>query len=101
MQPSNIVPMNSPTPQPPLPKWIVGDDADWDAPRSFVIHTHFPRFILEFDDSGSATNPHWLDPQQEIIRLELAAGRQPAQLIARLMREAAEFFLHSLEQLED
>lgn len=72
-----------------LPKFLFADDGE-DDPREFVIHNHWPRFIMEFSE-GSGT-PHFWDPEPEIIKAELAAGREPTRLIARLMREAGEFY---------
>ena len=68
-----------------LPEWIVGDDG---GERDFVIHLHWPRFTVEFP-AGTVTA---IDPDEEYITCELAAGREPAQGMARLLREAAEFF---------
>lgn len=75
-----------------LPKWLIADDG---GDRDFVIHCHWPRFIMEYDSAGMGT-PLFLDSEKEIIELERQAGREPTVLIARLMREAGEFFLEQL-----
>jgi hypothetical protein len=36
------------------------------------------------------------DPEAEIIAAELKAGREPAKLISRLMREAGDFYSNYL-----
>jgi hypothetical protein len=71
-----------------LPKFLYAEDLAGD--REFVIHNHWPRFIMEFVD-GRGT-PHFHDPEPEIIALEQRAGREPSLLISRLMREAGDFF---------
>ena len=82
-----------------LPKFLFADDGDYeDGPREFVIHTQWPRFIMEFVD-GVGT-PHFHDPEAEIIAAELKAGREPAKLIARLMREAGDFYSNYLKDEE-
>ena len=79
-----------------LPKFLYAEDLDGD--REFVIHNHWPRFIMEFVD-GAGT-PHFYDPEAEIISLEQKAGREPTHLIARLMREAGDFFAEYHRRLE-
>lgn len=83
-----------------LPKFLFADDGDYtgDGPREFVIHNHWPRFIMEFAE-GTGT-PHFYDPEAEIIAAELKAGREPASLIARLMREAGDFYSNYLKDEE-
>ncbi len=75
-----------------LPKFIVGEDNNPDelAARDFVIHCHYPRFIMEYTDGVG--KPTFIDDQAQFIRSELDAGREPAVLMARLMREAGDFF---------
>lgn len=82
---------------PPLPKFLIGDDAnpDEDAARDFVIHTEAPRFILEILPDGEGA-PTFLESEQDFIANELANEREPAQTLARLMREAHEFYLEAL-----
>ena len=72
-----------------LPKFLYAEDLAGD--REFVIHNHWPRFIMEFVD-GCGT-PHFWDPEAEIIALEQKAGREPSLLVSRLMREAGDFFM--------
>ena len=79
-----------------LPKFLYAEDLDGD--REFVIHNHWPRFTMEFTD-GHGT-PQFQDPEAEIISLEQKAGREPTRLIARLMREAGDFFAEYHRRLE-
>jgi hypothetical protein len=76
-----------------LPKFLIADDG---ADREFVIHNHWPRFIVEFVQ-GTGT-PHFWDPEAEIIGAELKAGREPAALLSRLMREAGDFYNYCQDQ---
>ena len=76
-----------------LPKFLIADDG---ADREFVIHNHWPRFIVEFVQ-GTGT-PHFWDPEAEIIAAELKAGREPAALLSRLMREAGDFYNYCQDQ---
>lgn len=71
-----------------LPKFIIGDDG---GERDFVVHLHYPRIVIEFTE-GRGT-PTFLDSQDNFITLELAAGRESAQTLARLLREAGDFFM--------
>lgn len=80
-----------------LPKFLYAEDLDGD--REFVIHNHWPRFIMEFVD-GHGT-PQFQDPEAEIIALEQKAGREPAALVSRLMREAGDFFAEYHRRLEE
>ena len=83
-----------------LPKFLYAEDLEGD--REFVIHNHWPRFIMEFVD-GQGT-PHLWDPEAEVIKMELAAGREPAATLARLMREAGDFFVayhRSLDEFDE
>lgn len=80
-----------------LPKFLYAEDLAGD--REFVIHNHWPRFIMEFAD-GKGT-PHFWDAEAEIIKLELAAGREPTALVTRLMREAGDFFVAYHRTLEE
>ncbi len=78
-----------------MPKFLIADDGN---DRDFVIHCHWPRFIMEIDEEGVGVVRIWLDPETEIIRLEQKSGREPAVLIARLMKEAGEFFMDQIEE---
>ena len=74
-----------------LPKFIIGDDGD---DRDFVVHLHYPRFVMEFD--GNQGKPLFIDSEEDFMRDELAAGREPSSTLARLMREAGEFFAEQM-----
>ncbi len=82
---------------PPLPRFIIGDDGnpDEDEARDFVVHCETPRFVLEIlpDGEGATT---FLESESDFIAIELANGREPASTIARLMREAHEFYLDAI-----
>ncbi len=85
-------------PQPDsLPEWLIGDSAD---DRTFVLHLHEPRFILEVmeDDHTELVPVMWIDSQSDYTANELANGRDPAKSMARLMREAGEFYKSELSR---
>ncbi|OHD24592.1 MAG: hypothetical protein A2Y38_01330 [Spirochaetes bacterium GWB1_59_5] len=77
-----------------LPKFLIADDGE--SERDFVIHTQYPAFIMEF--IGHRGTPVFVDDEKEFIQRELYAGREPAQTLARLLREAGEFFQNALNE---
>jgi hypothetical protein len=74
-----------------LPKFLMADDG---ADRNFVVHCHYPRFIMEFGDNGTGT-PLWIDSPI----FDPSEG-EPALQGARLMREAGDFFYEQLFNTE-
>ena len=66
------------------PKFIIGDDP---AGKVYVTHLHLPRFVgkVEEDDTGATIAPYWIDEP---------APDAPA--IAKLMREAGDFYQNRL-----
>lgn len=82
---------------PTLPKFIIGDDGnpDDDEARDFVIHTEPPRFVLEILSDGEGV-PTFLESERDFIANELANGKEPAATLARIMREAHEFYLEAV-----
>lgn len=77
-----------------LPEWLIADDGE---DRDFVIHLHYPRFIVEMLEDGQGKVILEIDPMAEVINAELKAGREPAALLARLLRKAGEFFQREIE----
>lgn len=82
-----------------LPKWLIGDSAD---ERTFVIHLHYPRFILEVRENYPAATElvpvMWIDNQIEYASGELAMNREPAQSMTKLMREAGDFYMAEIDR---
>jgi len=73
-----------------LPKFLHADDGESD--REFVLHTEEPRVLIEFiSDEGKIVQ--WLYEQEDFMSRCQHSGREPAQELARLLREAGEFFL--------
>ena len=73
-----------------LPRFLHADDGE--SEREFILHTEEPRVLIEFvDDSGSIVQ--WFDEQEDFMTRCQHAGREPAQELARLLREAGDFFL--------
>lgn len=73
-----------------LPKYLLADDGE---ERDFVVHLNYPRFLFEVSDNLTGNVVLWLDPVSDFIEAEQNAGREPALSIARLAREALEFWL--------
>lgn len=80
-------------PKPSLPKFLICDDGD---DRDFVLHCHFPRLLIEFAENESekieGSVVMEIDPLSAFITTEMDSGREPAQSMARIMREAGDFF---------
>lgn len=71
-----------------MPRFLIASDDTGE--RDFVVHCHYPSFILEFmEDQGV---PCFIDSEEEFIATERAAGRDPGATMTRLIREAGEFF---------
>lgn len=77
--------MDSHTPNEGLPKFVIADSAD---ERTFILHCHWPRFLAEVSepDGEEITVVDWYD-----------AGPADEVLLARLMREAGDFWLAEAE----
>ena len=73
-----------------IPKFLICDDGE--SEREFVLHTQEPRLLIEFI-KATGTVVQWFDTQEDFITRTLHAGREPAQEIARVMREAGEFYI--------
>jgi hypothetical protein len=67
-----------------LPKFLVADDG---GDRNFIVHCHYPRFIIEHSLAGEGVLV-WID----LPIYDPAHGDAAAQA-ARLMREAGDFFM--------
>ena len=76
-----------------LPKFLIADDGS--SERDFVVHCHYPSFILEFIADQAV--PYFVDSEEGFIATERAAGREAAATLARLMREAGDFFSEAVE----
>jgi hypothetical protein len=71
-----------------LPKYLLADD---DAGAEFVVHLEEPRALIRFED-GQGRVVLWFDDEADFVRREQHAGREPAAELARMMRQAAEFY---------
>lgn len=84
---------------PKLPKFLIGDSAD---ERTFVIHLHTPRLIMEVVEEygvGVKLEPvEWFDDEESFIATERANEREPASSLATLLRQAGEFYLRETER---
>ena len=70
------------------PQFLIGDSPD---ERTFVVHLHHPRFVGEVeenDDGTESIRPTFID---DIDGMDAAA-------IARLMREAGDFYVGEIER---
>ena len=71
-----------------LPKFLIADDGS--SERDFVVHCHYPTLILEFIEDQAV--PYFIDSEDEFIASERAGGREPGDTLARLIREAGDFY---------
>jgi hypothetical protein len=71
-----------------LPKFLIADDGS--SERDFVVHCHYPALILEFIEDQAV--PCFIDSEEEFIATERAAGREPGDTLARLIREAGDLY---------
>jgi hypothetical protein len=75
-----------------LPKFLLADNSQELPDTIFVVHTEFPRFIVEsdVDDFGSNQAIHWIDDQPE-----------SETLIEQLLSEAEDFMEEEFNNQED
>ena len=71
-----------------MPAFLIAEDGDGE--REFVVHCHYPSFILEFMEDQSV--PYFIDSEEEFLAREKAAGRDPGATLARLIQDAGEFY---------
>lgn len=76
-----------------LPKFLIADDGA--SERDFVVHCHYPSLILEF--MADQAVPCFIDSEEEFIATERAAGREPGATLARLVREAGDFYSEAVK----
>jgi hypothetical protein len=88
--------MSTETTAPNIPKFLYGEDALGE--REFVIHLERPRFIVEFENDQSK-EVIFLDPVDPYIDALIKGGQEPAMAIARLMRQAGDFYVEYLRNL--
>lgn len=75
-----------------IPRFLICDDLESD--REFVLHTQEPRLLIEFtDDEGTIVE--WFDDQSDFMSRAEHAGRDPAVELARVMRDAGDFYVEN------
>jgi hypothetical protein len=80
-----------------LPKFLIADDgSNDDEARDFVVHLHYPRFVMEIVENEC--RPVFIDDEKLFIDLTLKEGKEPAMILARLMREAGDFYRECLDR---
>lgn len=73
-----------------LPKFILGDNTDF--PDSiYIIHTEFPRFILNLEDD----EVEWMEEFDEQDEKEIASGTE------NLIQEATDFYDREIERYNE
>ncbi|MDD4820477.1 MAG: hypothetical protein PHD21_06555 [Flavobacteriales bacterium] len=72
-----------------LPKFLLGDNTDCDD-AIFVIHTQYPRFIINLVDD----DVEWMDDVSEEDERELAEESE------KLFVQAGEFYEREIERIE-
>lgn len=75
-----------------LPRFLIADNSQEDPDTIFVVHTQFPRFIVESDIEDFEQNQkiHWIDPEPT-----------DHEQIEQLMDEAADFLEDEFNSQED
>ena len=72
-----------------LPKFLIGDNTDY-ADAIFVIHTEFPRFVINLVNDEI----EWLEEFDEVDKQELANET------ANLIEQASSFYDREMERYE-
>jgi hypothetical protein len=71
-----------------LPKWLVASaDGTCGAERGYVIHCHFPRFLMAVDLESGSGLPLWIDKPKSAGGAEHASPQDTA-----LVLEATDFY---------
>ena len=73
-----------------LPKFILGDNTDF-PDAIYIIHTEFPRFILNLEDD----EVEWLEEFDEQDEKEIASGTE------NLIQEATDFYDREIERYNE
>jgi len=73
-----------------LPKFILGDNADFPT-AIFVIHTEFPRFIINLEDD----EVEWLEEFDALDEKELQSETE------HVIKEASAFYDREVSKYED
>ncbi len=73
-----------------LPKFILGDNTDF-PDAIYIIHTEFPRFILNLEDD----EVEWMEEFDEDDEKEIASGTE------NLIQEATDFYDREIERYNE
>ncbi|MEO5789954.1 MAG: hypothetical protein ACOH2D_03605 [Gelidibacter sp.] len=73
-----------------LPKFILGDNTDF-PDAIYIIHTEFPRFILNLEDD----EVEWMEEFDEHDEKEIASGTE------NLIQEATDFYDREIERYNE
>ena len=72
-----------------LPKFLLGSSHLDDQDSDFIVHLHAPRFVMRMNEDGSASaDVQFVDPPDPLT-------------IASLMREAGDYYIAELKNLEE
>lgn len=81
-----------------LPKFLLADDDPrphgpntYSGGNEFVLHLEEPRLLVQFQDNAGKV-VLWFDDERDWGRRMEYAGRDPAAEMARLMRQAGDFY---------
>jgi hypothetical protein len=80
-----------------LPEFLYCEDLHGE--RDFVLHTAYPRFIIEFNETESC-GITFIDYLQKYLMEQIDLGNDPAAAGASLMRQAGEFLVQYYENLD-
>ncbi len=73
-----------------LPKFILGDNTDF-PDAIYIIHTEFPRFILNLEDD----EVEWMEEFDEDDEKEITSGTE------NLIQEATDFYDREIERYNE
>ena len=73
-----------------LPKFILGDNTDF-PDAIYIIHTEFPRFVLNLEDD----EVEWLEEFDEHDEKEISSGTE------NLIQEATDFYDREIDRYNE
>ncbi|MCT4625278.1 MAG: hypothetical protein N4A46_16765 [Schleiferiaceae bacterium] len=73
-----------------IPKFLVGDNTDYDD-AVFIVHTEYPRFVINLEDD----EVEWFDT------LENENEEEATQEVQNLIQQAEEFYQREVDRYEE
>ncbi|MDG1252825.1 MAG: hypothetical protein P8N56_04025 [Schleiferiaceae bacterium] len=76
-----------------IPKFLVGDNTDHPE-NVYIIHTEYPRFVMDLDSDSDSDEVEWLDDIEGEDETELTDE------MSKLLDEANKFYTREVERYE-